>query len=124
MEFIDIYKELSDLFEDVSDEYRKPRSDKPYEFAYLQGKKDGIRICLALLAELLDNKKESAMWKLLQESSNKGVATEREILRKQIHNVYKLLNDYIVFNGNYPEFMDYAKELIEWIDRTTIDSIK
>ena len=124
MELTDVYRELTDLFYDVSDEYRKPKSDKPYEFAYLQGKKDGIRICLALLAEVLSETRDANTWRFLQESSNKGVATEREILRKQVHNIYVLLNDYIAFKGNYPEFMDYAKELIEWIDRTTIDSIK
>lgn len=71
------------LFWDAEKEER----NAPQSGQYWQGRKDGLRIALALL-----DKSEKIDWAAFQESSRMGQASELELLRSLYKEAFNLLN--------------------------------
>jgi hypothetical protein len=83
---INIQKELAHIYYDVYAEHHRSRKSESrrtdWEHKYWQGKKDGLRIALAALNELVPDGHD---WEGLNESSNKGLGTARQVLTAQVN---------------------------------------
>jgi DNA repair ATPase RecN len=87
-----VQDELAYTYFDVYQEYESARRERTgdWEEKYWQGKKDGMRIALAALNELMPDDHD---WQGLQESSQKGRSTELQILRSQVNDAIRILSD-------------------------------
>lgn len=110
----DEYYELEGLYLDVRQEWEKVRHTPDAD--YWQGKKDGLRTLLALIAPTEHDRQG---WELLQGSSTGGPenrSTLREKLVAQVKDAYRMLE--MLQTDTYPEMQSDAQRWVEWVDRT------
>lgn len=96
---------LMRLFWDAEAEERKAQLPGQY----WQGKKDGLRIALALL-----DKKTGIDWAAFQESSRLAQGSEVEVLRAMLKDALRMAH--LVAAGEWPDAIS-ANEFLEWYER-------
>lgn len=104
------YQELVRLFWDVRDAHAQ--AEDRDQMNYWQGKKDGIRIAIALIAP---NEQAQRSWELQQESSNNGYATEKEQLRALARDAYRIFD--MLEHDHVPNYSLEAEDWLEWAKR-------
>lgn len=111
---IGVQGELANTYFDVYQEYersrREPESD--WEHKYWQGKKDGMRITLAALNELMPDGHD---WEGLQESSNKGRGTRLQVITAQVKEAIRVFKD-IETDGLDRYNKRQIASFLEWIE--------
>ena len=105
--FKEAVEEILELYYDVDDEHdriqrRDRKESHPGEIHFWQGQKDGLRKALVILQDA-GEKYQIDTIKLLQETSNKGIATERDSLRalaKDADSIFKSIQEAKVYNAS------------------------
>lgn len=116
--FKEIQLELARIYWDIAKEYEKASgSHEGWAHKYWQGKKDGMRIALSFLSQYVDDDRD---WQGLQESSQKGRATELQILRSQVIASLRILND-IEIDGFDSYNKSQVKAYKKWIENCKSD---
>lgn len=107
------YYDMLRLLVDVEEEHEKSIGTKLQ--SYWQGKKDGLRIGLSLLGP---DPEEREQYVTLLESSSGSHATEREILRAQVEEAYRIAKEIVQRKSS--GLCISAQKFMDWVDYVKI----
>lgn len=107
------YREIWLLYGDVREEWEKWDGVDRDKQMYFQGKKDGLRTALGIIAPDAATKHH---WELTNESAHAGYGTMRQVLQGQVNRAFNIISN--ALTGPFPETKREMKEFIEWCKRT------